>query len=126
MRIKQVSQRTGLSIHTLRYYEDAGLLLASVHRGGNGHREYSETDIYNIEFVHNLRSAGMPIAEIKRYVHLARQGNATVAERLRLLEAHAAAIQRKLDDLQHHQRIIVDKIRHYRELHNSVLQSGSD
>lgn len=123
MRIKQVSQRTGLSIHTLRYYEDAGLLLAPVDRGGNGHREYSETDIYNIEFVHNLSSAGMPIAEIKRYVQLARQGNATIAERLRLLEAHAAAIQRKIDNLQHHQKIISSKIRHYRETNNSTAPS---
>lgn len=123
MKIQQVSQRTGLSIHTLRYYEDAGLLVAPVQRAGNGHRDYSEADVYNIVFVTNLRSAGMPIAEIKRYVQLAQQGNTTIAERLHLLEAHQAAIQHKIAELQEHLSVINNKITHYRETNEALLQA---
>lgn len=43
MKISMFSQLTGVSVHTLRYYEKIGLL--SISRDGSGHRCYTETDI---------------------------------------------------------------------------------
>ena len=58
--IQQVAQKTGLSIHTLRYYEKVGLL-APIQRGKNGHRQYSIEDIIWLEFLVRLRETGMSI-----------------------------------------------------------------
>lgn len=120
MKIQEVAERTGLSIHALRYYEQAGLV-TPVERKGNGHREYSEDDLYRINFVLHLRSAGMPIAEIKRYTDLAAVGQATIGERLALLEAHQAAVEAKIAELTEHLTLIRNKLAHYREFHQSQL-----
>jgi DNA-binding transcriptional MerR regulator len=120
MKIREVSEQTGLAISTLRYYEQIGLI-TPVDRQQNSHRSYSETDVYQINFVMRLREAGMPIADIKRYVELAQDGNDTVAERLALLEAHQAAVEQKIDELHQHLAIISRKIAHYRESHRAQL-----
>lgn len=120
MKIQEVAKHTGLSIHALRYYEQAGLV-TPVERKGNGHREYSADDLYRINFVLHLRSAGMPITEIKRYTDLAALGNATIVERLALLEAHQAAVEAKIVELTEHLTLIRNKITHYREFHQSQL-----
>ncbi len=117
LKIQQVAEKTGLSIYTLRYYELEGLL-SPVTREKNGHRAYSEDDIYSILFVTKLRAAGMPIADIRRYVQLARQGEATAGERLRILEEHKCAVERQLAELTQHLEVITYKIEYYRDLHD--------
>jgi DNA-binding transcriptional MerR regulator len=114
MKIQEVASQTGLSIHALRYYEQIGLV-TPITREDNGHRTYSEDDVYRILFVTHLRAAGMPIAEIKRYVELATQGEETYGERLEILEAHQRAVEQNIAELQEHLGIISRKITHYRE-----------
>ncbi|HZU93914.1 MAG TPA: MerR family transcriptional regulator, partial [Microbacterium sp.] len=65
--IAEVAERTGLSPHTLRYYERDGLLLRDVERAPSGRRAYSEDDVNGIQVVARLRATGMPVAEIRRY-----------------------------------------------------------
>jgi DNA-binding transcriptional MerR regulator len=120
MKIQQVAQQTSLSIYTLRYYEQAGLL-APVERASNGHREYTDDDVYRVRFVTRLRAAGMPISEIKRYVDLAQRGDATILERMELLEEHRIATEQKIEDLREHLALICNKIEHYREFYRSQL-----
>ncbi len=57
--IQQVSERTGLSVYSLRCYGRNGLL-EPINRAANGHRRYSATDITQIEFLTKLRMTGMP------------------------------------------------------------------
>jgi DNA-binding transcriptional MerR regulator len=121
MKIQQVAEQTGLSIHTLRYYEQAGLV-SHVERATNGHREYTEDDVYRIIFVTRLRASGMPIAEIRRYVELAQQDDDTIFERLQLLEVHKVSIEGKIEELRGHLELISNKIAHYRELHQHQIQ----
>ncbi|MBZ0317125.1 MAG: MerR family transcriptional regulator [Anaerolineae bacterium] len=115
LKIQQVAEKTGLSIYTLRYYELEGLV-APVPREKNGHRAYSEDDIYSIIFVTKLRAAGMPIADIRRYVELARQGESTAGERLQILEEHKCAVEQQLAELTQHLEVITFKIDYYRNL----------
>jgi DNA-binding transcriptional MerR regulator len=115
MKIEQVARITGLSVHTLRYYERAGLYL-SVPRARNGHRDYSEDDVYIIRFITRLRAADMPIAKIQRYMELARQGDATAAERLQIMEEHRRDIEQEIAMLQEHLGVINGKIEHYRAI----------
>jgi DNA-binding transcriptional MerR regulator len=69
--ISEVAGRTGLTRHTLRYYERDGLMLG-VGRAGSGHRRYSERDLGWIELITKLRATGMPIGEVRRYAELVR------------------------------------------------------
>jgi DNA-binding transcriptional MerR regulator len=109
--IQQVAQRTGLSIHTLRYYEHSGLLL-SVHRLPNGHRRYDESDLRWIDLLKCLRASAMPLSEMQRFAEIIRQGTATVSERREFLEAHRLSVVAQLQEIQHTLARLDTKIAH--------------
>lgn len=111
--VQQVAARTGLSPHTIRYYERIGLIPA-VARATNGHRRYSANDIGWIEFLKCLRSTGMPLSEMQRYVALQQMGELTVNDRLALLEAHRDRLQAQIQQLHTFLEKIEEKIRYYR------------
>jgi DNA-binding transcriptional MerR regulator len=112
--IREVAERTGLSLDTVRYYERTGLV-PPVGRGGNGYRRYSHDDVEWLIFVSRLRASGMPIADVKRFVVLTLAGEATIAERLALLEAHEQAVLRRLREARENLAVLRGKIRTYRE-----------
>jgi len=112
--IGQAAARTGLTVHTLRYYERAGLVPA-VDRAGNGHRRYSEEDLAWIGFVKCLRSTGMPISDVQRYVELQQQGDATFAERLEIMESHRRKLKARIEELSGFLTRVEGKVERYRE-----------
>jgi DNA-binding transcriptional MerR regulator len=112
--ISDVAAETGLSNHTLRYYERAGLLFG-VGRNGSGHRRYSAQDVEWVVMVTRLRATGMPIRMIRRYAELVRAGEGNEAERLEILEAHRAEVVAKIDELQRNLELIDYKLGLYRE-----------
>ena len=95
---KDVVAMTGLSIHTLRYYERVGLL-EPVRRKDNGHRCYDDEDLRRLRFIKRMRATGMPIREMLDYIALYRQGESTRPERREMLLAHRERVQAQLDDL---------------------------
>ena len=96
--IQQVAQRTGLSIHTLRYYEHLGLII-SVHRLSNGHRRYDESDLRWIDLLKCLRASAMPLSDIQHYAEITRQGTSTISERCEILEAHRLRVEAQLQEI---------------------------
>lgn len=84
--IGEVARRTGLSVHALRFYEREGLFANPVRRLSNGRRIYHEEDLEWLAICTKLRSSGMPLALIRQYVELARQGPGNEHERLQLLQ----------------------------------------
>ena len=119
--IQQTAEQTGVSIHTLRYYERIGLI-SPIERASNGHRRYSQKDVSEIVFLTRLRATGMPISDIKRYVDLKRQGSSTTVDRMALLEAHRDAVCKHLEEVSHYLTLIERKIEHYREYHSAQLE----
>lgn len=113
--IQEAATQTGLSEHTLRYYERIGLI-SPIGRAPNGHRRYYEEDIGEVVFVKRLRATGMPIAKIRRFAELQHQGDATAAERRALLEAHRQAIKKKLEELSDNLALIEHKIAYYSDM----------
>jgi DNA-binding transcriptional MerR regulator len=93
--IAEVAERTGLTRHTLRYYERDGLMLG-VGRAGSGHRRYTERDLGWIELITKLRATGMPIREVRRYAELVRAGDGNEDQRLALLRAHRERVRAQL------------------------------
>ncbi|MGO4105724.1 MerR family transcriptional regulator [Leifsonia sp. YAF41] len=113
--IAEAAERTGLTTHTLRYYESAGLMLNEIERASSTHRRYSERDVAWVVFLTRLRSTSMPIAQIKEYVELARAGDGTSADRLELLLRHRISVVAQLDELQRSLAAIDHKISLYSE-----------
>lgn len=113
MKISEFSQLTGLSPHTLRYYEKIGLL--SVTRGLNGHRDYHQKDLEWASFVNRLRDTGMPLKQIKQYAQLRQQGEPTMRARQALLRQHAEQLQASIEKEQQHLQAVLDKVQLYEE-----------
>jgi DNA-binding transcriptional MerR regulator len=112
--ISGAARASGVSAHTLRYYERAGLL-DPVDRAASGHRRYAEEDLARIQFLTKLRSTGMPIRQIREYAELMRRGDGTHEARLALLEAHRDAVRAHLAETERNLELIDYKIGYYRE-----------
>jgi len=108
--IAEAAEVTGLTTHTLRYYERDGLLLGSVDRASSGHRRYTDQDLSWIRMVTRLRSTGMPIREVRQYADLVRAGDGNEAERLELLRAHRDRVRQQLTEVASHLEAIEFKI----------------
>jgi DNA-binding transcriptional MerR regulator len=96
--IAEIADFTGLTAHTLRYYERIGLL--QVGRDAAGYRRYDRQALARVVFITRLRLSDMPISTITHYLELVRQGDATAPQRLALMQEHRARIQRRLRELQ--------------------------
>ena len=112
--IAEVAERTGLTRHTLRYYERDGLML-DVGRAGSGHRRYSAHDLGWIELITKLRATGMPVREVRRYAELVRAGDGNSGERLALLRAHRERVCAQLRTMAAYLDAIDMKISYYAE-----------
>lgn len=124
IRIGEMSARTGVSAHTLRYYERVGLLQV-VARDSGGRRRYSEADVAWVWFLLRLRQTDMPIAQMQHYAQLRRQGEGTMRQRLELLRAHGQELAARIEQLQEHQRALAAKIAFYEaEIRRPAEQEG--
>jgi DNA-binding transcriptional MerR regulator len=112
--IAEAARRTGVSVHTLRYYERAGLIVATVERTDSGRRRYHQEDLDWINVCTRLRATGMPIKTIRRYAQLVSQGPGNEQQRLALMEAHRADVIAKLAEIQDNLELIDHKIDVYR------------
>ncbi|MGD0167690.1 MAG: MerR family transcriptional regulator [Gaiellaceae bacterium] len=112
--IKEAAERTGVSTHTLRYYERIGLL-EPIDRETSGRRRYSEADIYSVRFLTMLRATGMPIRDMLVFMQLTWAGDETVSERAELLERHRSELQARLIELDGHMEVLARKIAFYRQ-----------
>ena len=112
--IAEAAARAGVSGHTLRYYERAGLV-APVERNGSGHRRFSARDVEWVIVCRRLRATGMPIRRIRAYAELVRDGDGNERQRLALLEAHREDVRERLAEVSRTLELIDHKISVYRE-----------
>jgi len=99
MKIGELAKRSGLSAHTIRYYERIGLL-PYADRNRSSQRDYDASILVWIEFLGRLKTTGMPIREMLRYAALRERGIGTEAERRRLLEQHREQVRAHVAELQ--------------------------
>jgi DNA-binding transcriptional MerR regulator len=105
--IAEATEVSGLTAHTLRYYERAGLL--EPRRASNGHRRFTDDDLQRVHFVQKLRATGMPIRDVRRYFA------AEPAERLQILEEHRRHVLDEIEELTGALDLIDYKIDLYRK-----------
>jgi DNA-binding transcriptional MerR regulator len=113
--IGEVSELTGLTTHTVRFYEQEGLFFAPVRRNAAGRRVFTAEEVEWLKVCMRLRSSGMPLPEIRRYAELVLKGDGNEAERLELLREHEANVQQQIADLQEALAIIGHKVELYAE-----------
>ncbi|TYP62577.1 MerR family transcriptional regulator [Stutzerimonas stutzeri] len=114
MSVQQFAARTGLSAHTLRYYEKIGLL-RQVARDASGFRVYGPRDLEWVGFILRLKETNMALDDIIRYADLRELGDSTLEARQTLLEAHAAKLQERLQRDREHLDALQKKIELYRQ-----------
>jgi DNA-binding transcriptional MerR regulator len=113
--IGQAAQRTGLSVHALRFYEREGLLPTEVSRGPDGRRVYSENDLEWLDLCVKLRSSGMPLTAIRGYADLVKQGAGNEKQRLDILREHQQRVTAQLAALKACRDVIAFKVKFYEE-----------
>lgn len=99
MKISEVSKKYDISTDTLRYYEKMGLL-PNVKKNSSGIRDYSESDLGWVEFIKCMRSAGLSIEVLARYIELFYIGDSTREERKNILIEERKKLIEKRDAIQ--------------------------
>jgi DNA-binding transcriptional MerR regulator len=113
--IQQVAALTGLSEHTLRYYERIGLLTV-INRATNGHRRYSDLDVSRIKLLCHLIRTKMPLEQVRRYVALwLENGDESGDERIDMLIAHREDVLQQLAELQETLALLDEKITNHQK-----------
>lgn len=125
MTISEVSKKYNITADTIRYYEKEGLI-PKVPRNKNGIRDFDENSCGWIEFIKCMRSAGLEIETLKRYVSLFRQGTKTVKERKILLEEQREKLLKKQEDIKATLDRLNYKIEKYEEIEKGKLKDFTE
>ena len=110
MRIAELEQRTGVSRHTLRYYEKEGLLL-EVGRRGNNYRDYSEKAVQRVGMVRQLKALGFSLKEIREVLDALRSDSIDCDQGAALMAEKKAAVDRKITELKAVSRMVGEEQR---------------
>src|SRR5215204_6092968 len=98
--IQQAAELTGLSEHTLRYYEKINLIAPVNRQSSSKHRRYTSADISKIETLACLRAVGMPIDQMRRYFELVPDGRRAAPELKAMLETQRLALEELMRQMQ--------------------------
>jgi len=119
MKTSQVSEQSGLSVDTLRYYEKIGLL-PPVNRTNSGIRDFSDLDLRRVNFIKCMRAAGLPIEVLIEYYELVQQGDDTIEARKNILQEQRSQLLARMAEMQETLDLLNHKIQVYE---NAVLET---
>jgi len=105
--IGELSNRTGVNIETIRYYEREAILPEAT-RSANGRRVYDDEDVKRLHFIHRCRSLGFTLKEISSLMSLVDAGNFTCKQVHELTLVHAKEVRDKISDLQRMEKVLID------------------
>ncbi len=108
MNIGQAETLTGLPAKTIRYYEEIGLVVPA--RQGNGYRDYGETDVHKLAFLHRARGLGFSVEECRTLLSLYQDRHRASADVKTIAEGHLARIESKIAELQSLRRTLAHLI----------------
>lgn len=111
--IGQVAAKTGLTVHTLRYYEKEGLL-PFVRKSSSGLRMFSDNDLGWLSIIECLKKTGMPLKGIKQYIDWFREGDSTLPQRLEMFKQQLKVLA-QIEQFQKYLQKIDYKVKLYEE-----------
>lgn len=113
--VKLVSEMMGISTHTLRFYDKEGLF-PNIERNENRVRLFSDEDLQWVYMVQCLRLTGMPLADIKHYIDLCKQGDSSVPERFEIIAAQKIKAAQEAAAMQERVQVLEKKMQYYKDL----------
>lgn len=119
--IKQVSELTGFSAYTLRYYEKEQIL-PPIQRDLFGNRVYTEEDLELLDAILCLKNTGMPVRQIKTFMRFCMEGDTTLETRKQIVTAHKQDVEEKIFQLTEELQKINEKIQYYTQ----ACQDGTE
>ncbi|MBB5794500.1 MerR family transcriptional regulator [Streptomyces caelestis] len=122
--ISEVVALTGLTAHTLRWYERIGLM-PHIDRSHTGQRRYTNRDLDWLDLVGKLRLTGMPVADMVRYAELVREGDHTYGERFELLQTTREDVLARIDELRGTLAVLDRKISFYADAGRALASERS-
>lgn len=119
--ISEVAKKLNLTVYTLRYYDKEGLM-PFVERTPNGTRLFKESDIDALTVIECLKSTGMPIKEIKKFIDWCSDGDSTLQQRYDMFLERKAAVEAQLEELNKTMELINHKCKYYK----TALDAGTE
>ncbi|WP_010532228.1 MerR family transcriptional regulator [Lentibacillus jeotgali] len=116
----EVAKFLDLTEHTVRYYTDKGLV-PSIKRDKNNHRLFDDESINWLTGVKYLKQCGMSVEDIKAYVDLCLQGDATIEERYDIIMKQKANAMDQLEEAKQKAKYMEDKASHYMDIINHKI-----
>ena len=113
--VKQMAEKMGLTTYAVRYYDNAGLI-PDVERSSGNSRLFSDYNLAWLKIVHCLRSTGLPITEVRRYIQMCQEGDSTIPERAAIIVAQEKSLRSQLDELNRQMEILQYKKHYYEAL----------
>jgi DNA-binding transcriptional MerR regulator len=111
MFISELAKKTGLTVHTIRFYEEEGLLdRRHVQRGTNNNRSYSEEAIDRLKLIKQAQATGFTIAELKELAEAYDAGTLSNEQQVVSLRGKVEAIGRKIAEFEHLRTILLNKL----------------
>ena len=123
--VQQAAELTGLSEHTLRYYERIGMLQPVQRDRSSGHRRYSAADLGKLDTMACLRAIGMPLEQMRAYMQLRSEGPLAAARQRALLEQHQQVLERRLRAAQRHLSYVQHKIVYWQAIEDQDDQAAA-
>jgi len=114
---KKVTEKLNVSMHTLRYYEKEGIL-PSIARDKNGNREYSDLNLEQLLLIRCMRSTGMSIAYIKKFMAMCMEGHSSVSSRKEIILLQKKIIEDRKKELDENLEVVNWKLQYYQDLEN--------
>lgn len=121
--ISDAASAAGLSVDTVRYYEELGLL-DPPRRDSAGRRWFSDDDVAWLVFLRRMRETGMPLSRLSAYVGYRRAGVDGLGGVLAVLAEHRAAMLAQRAELDECLRIVDGKLAKYRLLEQQGRPAG--
>lgn len=123
--VQQTAELTGLSEHTLRYYERVGLI-EPVKRHSSKHRRYSANDLAKLQTLACLRAAGMPLDHMRRYFKLMEKGEESAPLLKELLKEQRAALQKKMEHMNRTLDYVEHKIAYWKAIEDGNHEKSEE
>ena len=119
--IKEVAEKMGVSVPTLRYYDKEGLM-PFIEKKENGTRVFKDEDFKGLEIISCMKRSGMPIKDIKRYMDMCMEGDSTLQARLEVFHEREKIVKQQIEELNNIMELIKHKIWYY----ETAIEAGSE
>lgn len=119
--IKQVAEKIGVTVSTLRYYDKEGLL-PFIDKKENGTRVFKEEDFEGLSIIACMKKSGVPIKDIKKYMDLCQEGDNTLKERMEIFLERKETVQKQIEELNNIMKTIDYKLWYYEE----AIKAGTE